>query len=89
MVRRALGGRSVALLFGSGHERAPVSLLVLLLVQAVGDVFADVLILLRLAPRTVEIAPTASSPEAWLVAKSRSCLVVCGPFHPSLWTGDS
>jgi hypothetical protein len=36
-----------------------------------------------------KIAPTASSPEVWLVAMSRSSLVVCGPLHPSLWTRDS
>ena len=36
-----------------------------------------------------KIASTASSPEAWLVAMSRSSLVVCGPLHPSLWTRDS
>ena len=34
-------------------------------------------------------APTASSPEAWLVAMSRSSLVVRGPLRPSLWTRDS
>ena len=31
-----------------------------------------------------KIAPTASSPEAWLVAMSRSSLVVRGPLRPSL-----
>jgi hypothetical protein len=36
-----------------------------------------------------KIAPTASSLEAWLVAMSRSSLVVRGLFRPSLWTRDS
>ena len=31
-------------------------------------------------------APTASSPEAWLVAISKSSCVVRGFWHPSLWT---
>ena len=34
--------------------------------------------------RQSKIAPTASSPKAWLVAMSRSSLVVHGPLHPSL-----
>ena len=34
--------------------------------------------------RRSKIAPTASSPEAWLVAMSRSSLVVHGPLRPSL-----
>ena len=37
----------------------------------------------------LKIAPTASSPEAWLVVMSRSSLVVHGPLHPNLWTRDS
>ena len=36
-----------------------------------------------------KIAPTTSSPEAWLVTMSRSSLVVRGPLCPNLWTGDS
>jgi hypothetical protein len=36
----------------------------------------------------LKIAPTAFSLETWLVAMSRSSLVVCGPLHPSLWTRD-
>ena len=39
--------------------------------------------------RRPKIAPTASSPEAWLVAMSRRSLVVHGPLCPSLWTRDS
>jgi hypothetical protein len=36
-----------------------------------------------------KIALTTSSPEAWLVAMSRSSLVVLGHLRPSLWTRDS
>jgi hypothetical protein len=36
-----------------------------------------------------KIAPTASSPKAWLVAMSRSSLVVLRCLCPSLWTRDS
>ena len=35
------------------------------------------------------MAPTASSPEAWLVAMSRSSLVIHGPLRPNLWMRDS
>ena len=37
-----------------------------------------------LSLRRSKIAPTASSPKAWLVVMLRSSLVVCGPLHPSL-----
>jgi hypothetical protein len=36
-----------------------------------------------------KITPTASSPEAWLVAMLRSSLVVRGSLRPNLWTKDS
>ena len=39
---------------------------------------------LALPLRRSKITPTASSPEAWLVAMSRSFLVVHGPLHPNL-----
>ena len=39
---------------------------------------------LALPSRQSKIAPTASSPKAWLVAMSRSYLVVHRPLHPSL-----
>jgi len=39
--------------------------------------------------RRSKIAPTASSPETWLVAMLRSSFVVHGPLHPSLSTRDS
>ena len=49
-----LGGLSTPLAVGSGHERALALLLVLLLIRAVGSAFTGVVVLLRLAPRTVE-----------------------------------
>ena len=39
---------------------------------------------LSLPLRRSKIAPIASLPEAWLVAMSRSSLVVRGPLRPSL-----
>ena len=44
---------------------------------------------LALPSRRSKITPTASSPKAWLVAMSRSSLVVRGPLCPSIWTKDS
>ena len=84
MVWGTLGRLPTPLVVGSGHERALTPLLVLLLVGAVGGAFTGVLVWLCLAFGAVKIASTASSPEAWLVAMSRSSLVVCGPLHHSL-----
>ena len=75
---------SYPLAVGSGHEWALVPLLVLLLVGVVGGAFTGVLVLLCLALGVVKNRSTASSPEAWLVAMSRSSLVVRGPLRPSL-----
>ena len=49
-----LGGLLTPHAIGSGHERALALLLVLLLVGAVGGVFASVLVPLRLALEAVE-----------------------------------
>ena len=85
VVQGTLGGLLTTLVVGSVHERALALLLLLLLV--VGTVEAP-----SPAPssrfalplRQSKITPTASSPEAWLVATSRSSLVVHGPLRPSL-----
>ena len=57
MVRGTLSGLSTPLAVGSGHERALMLLLVLLLVGAVGGTFTGVLIPLCLTLGAVENCP--------------------------------
>ena len=84
VVRSALRGLPATLLVGDGHERALAPLLVLLLIRAVGDTFTTSSSRFVLPLGRSKIAPTASLPKAWLVAMSRSSLVVHGPLRPSL-----
>jgi len=79
-----LGGLLTPFAVGSGHERALVPLLVLLFIGAVGVPSSVSSSCFALPLGQSKIAPTASSPEAWLVAMSRSSLVVRGPLRPSL-----
>ena len=53
VVRSTLGGRPTTFPLGSGHEQAPVSLLVVL-VWVVGGTLAGILVLLCLALRAVK-----------------------------------
>ena len=57
VVRGTLGRLLTLLAVGSGHERALVPLLVLLLVGAVGGAFVGILVPLCLALRAVENRP--------------------------------
>ena len=57
VVRGTLGGHLTPLAIGSGHERALMPLLVLLLVGAVGGAFTGVLVPLGLALGVVENRP--------------------------------
>ena len=57
VVQGTLSGLSTPFAVGSGHERALMPLLVLLLVGAVGGTITGVLILLCLALRAVENCP--------------------------------
>jgi hypothetical protein len=64
-------------------------LLIPVLLGAVGGTSVGVLIPLRLASGVVKNCSDRSSPEAWLVAMSRSSLVVLGRLCLSLWTSNS
>ena len=84
VVRGTLGRLPTPFAFGSGHERALTPLLILLLVGAFEAPLPVSSSRFVLPLRRSKIAPTASSPEAWLMAMLRSSLVVHIPLHPSL-----
>ena len=84
VVRGTLGGLLTPLAVGNGHERALTSLLVLLLVAAVGGAFIGVLVTLGLALGAVENCPNRLLTRGMAGGDVKESLVICGPLHPSL-----
>ena len=89
MVWGTLGGLSTPLTVGSGHERILMLCLFFFLLGLLEAPSLPSTSRFALPLGQSKIAPTASSPKAWLVMMSRSSLVVHGPLCSSLWTKDS